>query len=161
MSRDVRFHEGVERPYPQVRDALVGDAAGVFQAATRSASSRARDVASALRANLAGIELASEVDIVVQSAGEQVVDQALLAPVARLDLCWSAHTLPRLFPFMRASLFVYPVSDRETRLEFSGRYEPPFGPLGGVIDALAGRHIAEAAVQRFVADVADYLRRNL
>jgi hypothetical protein len=46
----------------------------------------------------------------------------------------------------------------ETQLDFAGRYQPPLGPLGSVLDAAIGHRIAEASVHRFVADVAQHLR---
>ena len=62
---------------------------------------------------------------------------------------------------MQAELSIYPLTASETQLDFRGQYEPPLGVLGSAIDAAVGHRIAEAAVHRFVGDVADYLRRTL
>jgi hypothetical protein len=62
---------------------------------------------------------------------------------------------------MSATLFVYPLTKTETQLDFVGQYEPPLGKLGDVVDAVVGHRIAEASVHRFVADVAEFLRKNL
>jgi hypothetical protein len=46
-------------------------------------------------------------------------------------------------------------------LDFSGVYEPPFGPVGKTMNAIVGHRIAEVSVHRFVSDVAGYLRQTL
>ena len=79
----------------------------------------------------------------------------------RLMLEWEAAKSPHLFPFMRAELSIYPLTATETQLDFSGYYNPPFGPLGNVINTLVGHRIAEVSVHRFVTDVAGYLRTTL
>jgi hypothetical protein len=82
-------------------------------------------------------------------------------PTSRLQLEWESATLPRLFPFMKADLSIYPLSASETQLDFSGAYSPPLGALGKAMDAVAGHRVAEAAVHRFLSDVAEYLRKTL
>ena len=62
---------------------------------------------------------------------------------------------------MTASLWVYALAPRETQLELTGVYDPPLGLLGDAIDALALHRFAEASVQRFVNNLAAYLRREL
>lgn len=59
---------------------------------------------------------------------------------------------------MRATLAIYPLTASETQLEFFGSYEPPLGRVGDAINAVIGHRIAEASVQRFVEEVACYLR---
>jgi hypothetical protein len=62
---------------------------------------------------------------------------------------------------MKAELSIYPLTATETQLDFRGFYEPPFGTLGKAVDAMVGHRIAEVSVDRFVNDVAGYLRRTL
>ena len=69
--------------------------------------------------------------------------------------------MPRLFPLMKADLFIYPITATETQLDFKGLYEPPLGILGKAINALVGHRIAEACVHRFVSDTAEYLRKTI
>jgi len=61
---------------------------------------------------------------------------------------------------MNAELSVYPLTPTETQLDFLGRYEPPLG-IVAALDAMVGRHIAQASVPRFVTDVAKYLREHV
>ena len=51
-------------------------------------------------------------------------------PVTRFHLEWEAATMPRLFPFMKGDLDIYPLTSTETQLDFSGIYEPPLGAVG-------------------------------
>jgi hypothetical protein len=74
---------------------------------------------------------------------------------------WEAAKMPRLFPFMKAELAIYPLTATETQLDLSGHYEPPLGLLGDAMNAIAGHRIAEASVHRFLTDVAAYLRKAL
>lgn len=156
--REIRCYDYVNHPYEAVRDALSMNPYAVFQAATRGAASRAESIASELRVNIGGLEVAKEIAIVVHNIEEEA---STSSPITRLHLEWEAAESPRLFPLMRAELSIYPLTSTETQLDFAGLYEPPAGALGGAVDSLVGHRIAEVSVHRFVADVATYLRSNL
>jgi hypothetical protein len=156
----IRAYDYVNHPYEQVRDALAEDARAVFQSATKAAASRARSVASQLRVNIAGIEVATDIAISVTDVEESVPEGAT-APTTRMHLEWKAASSPHLFPFMKAELCVYPLTATETQLDFSGFYEPPLGALGSAVNAIIGHRIAEVSVHRFVTEVAQYLRTAL
>lgn len=157
--REVRVYDYVNQSYERVRDALSKDAAAVFQSATKSASSRARSVASELRVDVSGIALEADVIIDVTKIEEQTSEMS--APVTRLQIEWRAAKMPSLFPLMKGELAIYPLTASETQLDFSGTYEPPFGPVGKAINAIAMHRIAEASVHRLVGDVAGHLRQSL
>lgn len=157
--REIRCYNYVNHPYQKVRDVLTGDALAVFKNATSAAASRAESVAAALRVNIGGIEVGTEVDIQVTHVEEQ--DQVVNPPCTRMRLEWEATKSPRLFPIMKAELAIYPLTATETQLDFQGHYDPPLGPLGSAMNALVGHKIAEASVHRFVDDVAEYLRKTL
>ena len=156
----IRSYDYENHPYEQVRDALARDARAVFQAATKAAASRAHSIASQLRVNIAGIEVATDIAIAVKRIEERSRGTAD-GPALCLQLEWEAAKSPRLFPFMRAELSIYPLTATETQLDFSGSYEPPLGALGSAIDAIIGHRIAEVSVHRFVTEVAEYLRTAL
>lgn len=160
MSNQIRSYDYVNHPYEQVRDALTEDACKVFQAATKAAASRAHAIASQLRVNIAGIEVATDIAISVKHIEERARGAAD-GPAVCLQLEWEAAKSPRLFPFMRAELSVYPLTPTETQLDFSGVYEPPLGTLGSAMNAIIGHRIAEVSVHRFVTEVAEYLRTAL
>jgi hypothetical protein len=158
--REIRSYDYVNQPYERVRDALKQNATAVFQAATKAAASRAQSVAAELHVDFGGIGLKTDIKISVKNVEEKVVD-LVSTPILRLPLEWEAATAPRLFPFMKAELSVYPLTSTETQLDFFGAYEPPFGALGKTMNAIALHRIAEASVHRFVGEVAAHLRQTL
>ena len=97
-----------------------------------------------------------EVGQVSETTGRHGTPRELEVPIH-----WKAAERAGLFPVMNAELAVYPLTATETQLDFQGRYEPPMGPLGSAIDAAVGHRIAEAAVHRFIVEVAQYLRATL
>jgi hypothetical protein len=155
--RDVRSYEYVNRPYEEVRDALLADTAGTFRAATRAAAGRAQSVAAALSVHIAGLDVGTEIDISVGEITEVPKAQGQ-TPSTSISIEWEATKRPKLFPLMRATLQIYPLTATETQLDFAGTYDAPLGAVGTAIDAVVGRRIAEASVHRFVVDVAHHLR---
>jgi hypothetical protein len=158
QGREIRSFDYVNHPYGAVREALIADASGVFRAATRSASSRAQDVAAALRVSLAGLEVSTDIALTI---GEITDVTVAGSPVTRIPVFWEAARRPGLFPLMEAELSIYPLTPTETQLDFLGHYEPPLSVIGDAVNALVGHRVAEASVHRFVADVAQYLREHL
>lgn len=157
----IRCYEYVTVPYHEVRDALRGDALGLFQRATVEASTRARALVSSLRIRVGNIDIGTDAVICVRSVVEEPSAPGIHAPRTRLALEWRAAHAPGLFPSMSAELSVYPLSKDETQIDFNGRYEPPLGLVGEALDAMVGHRVAEAAVHRFVEDVAARLRQEL
>jgi len=157
MNREIRSFDYVNHPYARVRDALVQDPAGVLRAATNAAVSRAKAVATALRVNLGPLDIAAEIAVTVGAISEQTDH----APITRIPIAWSAAQNAAVFPTMNAELSIYPLTSTETQLDFLGAYEPPLGIVGGALDAMVGRRIAEASIHRLVSDVANYLREHL
>jgi len=157
---EIRCYDYVNHPYKRVRDVLKRDALNVFQAATKTAASRAQLVAAELHVDLGGISVKADIRISVKDIEETATD-AMAGPTMRLQLEWEAATAPALFPLMKAELSVYPLTSTETQLDFLGLYEPPFSTLGRAMNAVAGHRIAEASVHRFINEVAEYLRHVL
>jgi hypothetical protein len=157
--REIRCYDYVNHPYERVRDALRHEPLTVFQAATKSAVSRARSVAAELHVDLGAIEITANIKVRIKNFDEKV--DAIPSPTTRLELEWEAATMPGLFPFMNAELSVYPLTATETQLDFLGHYEPPFGMMGKAMNAIVGYRIAEVSVHRFVTDIAEYLRQTL
>lgn len=158
--REIRFYDYVNHPYERVRGALTHDALNVFQSATKAAASRAQSVAAELHLDFGGIGVKTDIKISVKKVEENRAD-AVSTPATRLLLEWEAATMPRLFPFMKAELLIYPLTPTETQLDFLGFYKPPLGAVGKAMNAIAGHRIAEASVHRFINDVAGYLRQAL
>ena len=162
MSRDktIRVYDYINHPYDAVRRKLSAEALEVFRSATKVAALRAKSVASELHVNFAGIEVGTDISISIKSV-EDEPKTISSPPMTKIQLDWEAANMPRLFPFMRAELSVYPLTATETQLDLQGNYEPPFGVVGNVIDSILGRRIAEASVHQFIKDIAVYLRSEL
>jgi hypothetical protein len=158
-SGKIRCYAYLNHPYEQVRDALNLDPGAVCGQATRAAESRAQTVA-ALSVNLGGIEIGTDITVTVDRV-EETPGKATTPATTRLYLQWEAAHSPRLFPLMQAELAVYPLTGRETQLDFGGRYQPPLGALGRIIDAVLAHRLAEAAVHRFLGEVSGHLSNAL
>ena len=158
--KEIRCYDYVNHPYEKVRAAFSKSPTEVFQKATKVAASRARSVASQLKVNIAGVDIGADVLISVDYVEQHLAD-AVSPAITRMQLEWQAENLPRLFPFMKAELSIYPLTSTETQLDFLGHYEPPLGVLGAALDSIAGHRAAEASVHRFLSEVAQYLRKEI
>lgn len=154
-TQSLHVYEYVSRPYESVSEVLRLDAVGLFQRATASASVRARALVSTMRASIGPIELG--VEVVVRVTAVEVERNAPRGARTRLRLTWKASRDTELFPTMNATLDVYALGASETQLDLSGEYRPPLGVAGAVFDAVLGHRVAEAAVHRFVEEIAERL----
>jgi hypothetical protein len=157
--RELRCYEYVNVPYERVRDVLERDAGGLFQRATTTAAARAQALVATLRVDIGALEIGADIQIAVRSVGEK------LSPLGdrrtEVELAWTAARGAGLFPAMDATLTAYPLSAGETQLDLHGRYRPPLGVVGSALDALAGHRVAEAAVLRFLQDIARAMNLEL
>lgn len=156
----IRSFDYINHPYDRVREALTTNPVAIFSQATQAARSRVQSLASALRVEIAGIEVGKEIAVTVNDVIEKS-EGTRPEPRTRMAIEWEAASTPGLFPLMKAEISLYPLTATETQLDFSGHYTPPGGWLGSAVDAVIGRKIAEASVQRFVNQVAEYLRQSL
>jgi hypothetical protein len=157
-AHDVQAYEYVSRPYDDVSERFQRDALGVFQRATTDAMVRAQTLVSTLRAGIGPVELG--VDVIVSVASIAHEANTPFGPRTRLCLAWEASQHPELFPTMDATLDIYALGPGETQLDFHGSYRPPLGVVGAALDAAIGHRIAQAAVHRFVEDLAGQLRAD-
>ena len=157
--RPLRCYDYVPVPYREVREALGRDALVVFQRATLSAAARTGELGANLRAGVGPFEVGVEATIQIRDVVDSI--SSLGDVSTRIELGWTAARHAGLFPAMAAVLTFYPLSAKETQLELEGQYLPPMGAVGNALDALVGHRLAEAAVLRFLRDVAAYLTKTL
>jgi hypothetical protein len=113
-----------------------------------------------LRVGVAGLDVGVEVR--VQLTGRPAEPAvAGLPEVSHLGVSWKAAHADALFPSMKGDLSATTLTFGDTRIVFEGVYTPPFNGVGKALDALIGHRVAEAAVQRFVLDVVEQIRREL
>ena len=105
---------------------------------------------SELHAHLGGVDVARTV---AMHFSELICDDERAGLAVR---CRAARH-PRMFPLLEATLELAPLpSGRRhlTQVGLVGRYRPPLGVLGGVVDRLGGSGIADESIRHFVEDVA-------
>ncbi len=150
-TQPLRCYDYVNSPYPVVREALLADPERVFRHATVAAARHA----ATLHVQLGPIDLGAEIAITMLGIEQERPGDK---PVTRLNFGWAAAKHPGLFPAMAATLSIFALSPTETQLELAGRYTPPMGPLGKVLDAALGHRLAEGSVNRFIQEIAGWLR---
>jgi hypothetical protein len=150
VERLLHTYEYVDVPYDDVTQLLAADAAGVLQSATDTAVEHAEDVTARLSVEVGGLIIGRDIEIEVGAFEPVGITHV------RIPLRWHAREAETLFPSMDANLVVrmVPVEYDRTQIVFDGSYEPPLGLLGAAADAAVGHHVAEAAVDRFVKEVA-------
>lgn len=137
-NRELQVYEYVNRPYVAVRDAVLADP----EATLRHGAD--------LHVSAGPVVVGALIDIKVVSVEEDTAYK----PRTRVQVEWSAVRNPRLFPTMRGTLSIYPLSPTETQLDFAGSYDPPLGVVGDALDAVALQRLARASVDGFIKDVA-------
>lgn len=60
-----------------------------------------------------------------------------------------------MFPSLDANLIVAPDGAGASRLSILGRYEPPLGPLGRLVDRVVMERVARATMEAFLREVAE------
>ncbi|MFT5303366.1 MAG: hypothetical protein ACI87E_005335 [Mariniblastus sp.] len=155
---NIRWQKRVDRPYNAIHDALTMHASEVFSSATTRAETQANSVVSDLHTKIAGLEFRKDVDIKIRTYTdiETTTERKMV-----IDLEWKAAESKFLFPTMTAQLHVFPIKENSTQFDFRGEYEPPLGFLGKAIDVVVGHRIANACVEHFVEEVAQYFERSL
>jgi len=74
-----------------------------------------------------------------------------------VPMLWEPAALERLLPTLDADIELFSLGDGHCRLSLSGRYRVPLAQFGVAIDRLAMHRLAEAAVRRFLAEIAETL----
>jgi hypothetical protein len=89
-----------------------------------------------------GTTVAHEVDMAFARLSED-------GPVRRFSLSWRAHDHQGALPAFHGDLKIHQEGNG-SRLQVSGRYSVPLGPVGGFGDLLLGHRIACRSVQAFL-----------
>lgn len=145
MNRHVYLFDFLSHPYEEVRDLLRDRPTDIFAHADQEAALRTDELLATL-----GVPLGKTIvgrSVLVELDGFE--ERSRPFPIAKLPLRWRAAELPALFPSMEADLEAYPLSRTETQVSLLGRYRPPLGPLGSLVDAALLHRVAQASLQRF------------
>lgn len=136
----------IERPYKEVAKELGQEPWRLFQAATGSLTGE-------LRVRVGGFDVGRPLRV---ELGSLEADEA----ACHLPVHWTAEAHGFLFPTMHGELSAEPVIGGITRLSLSGRYRPPLGLPGRLLNHLAGHRLARVAVGRLLRDLAVQLERG-
>lgn len=79
---------------------------------------------------------------------------------AVISVRWTATRMTHLFPIMEADLSVDPDGSDGCKLVLDGRYRPPLGLLGLILDRLVGRWIASTTARSFLDRLGDCLEHT-
>jgi hypothetical protein len=147
----------IANAYDDVREVWLGDPLGILQRAT--ATTLCGLFGARLHLPVGPLEVGT--DIVVDLVDIEHFRAPNERPATKLAFEWCALRSPDLFPIMRASLTIYPVTPAETALELRGTYEPPLGRVGAAADAIGMHHVAKQCADNFLEDLAHLLQRSI
>jgi hypothetical protein len=74
-----------------------------------------------------------------------------------VPMTWRATGVERLFPQLDADLEIAALGTSRTQLSINGRYRPPMGAVGRMLDRALLHRVAEATVKDFLDRVAERL----
>ena len=118
-NRTITCYDYVSQPFRLVQEALRKDAARIFARATTGAGERERALNVQLRVRIGMVDVGTDVKVEVGTI-ETTTSSPYGYSVMVIPLTWKSATNPSLFPDMQAKLFVYPLSNHETQIEFEG-----------------------------------------
>ena len=115
---------------------------------------RALDHGERIRATLGlgGDSLTISKTVAIEIGHPSELSDRLLVPIR-----WEATGPSSLFPTMEADLVLRDVPGAGSVLVLRGRYSPPMGTVGDVIDRLLLHRVAQATVHQFVEETAKAL----
>jgi hypothetical protein len=77
-----------------------------------------------------------------------------------ISIRWTPTRMVHLLPTMEADLSIHAGANEETELVLDGKYRPPLGLLGLVIDRVIGRWVASFTAATFVDRLADSIEHT-
>jgi hypothetical protein len=77
------------------------------------------------------------------------------------SISWRSSSSDRFIPALEADLSLTCLNGSGCQLSLMGSYRPPLAVAGAAGDRLVGHRVAEAAVRRFVLELADRLDASL
>ncbi len=145
MQRNVFMFEQVNAPYDSVRRVLRDEPGLILEPSALVSLMGVNEVVARLDASVGTITVADDVD--VQFGEFEEVERGMTAMTRQV--CWCAVDHRDWFPRFDGEFEAYPLSRTTTQLTFVGRYTPPGGLLGGVIDLVALHRVADSAIRTF------------
>lgn len=153
MQRPIYAYAYAKVPFDDAIGLLAGDPERLLQDATEVSTEHAEHVLANLHTRIGGVEVDRDVEI---ELGEFDPVEALRSVV---PVHWQDAEGQPWFPTMDATLEITALSLRPplVQVTIAGTYQPPLGPVGAAVDAVAAHRVAEATTHTFVHEVATRL----
>ncbi|MDA8398943.1 MAG: hypothetical protein M0008_02670 [Actinomycetota bacterium] len=74
-----------------------------------------------------------------------------------VPLEWEATGIPGLFPRLEGDLEIAPLGSEGSQISLVGRYDPPLGRAGRLLNSALGHRVAEATIRSFLLRLASAL----
>jgi hypothetical protein len=149
----VRYFVEIDRPASDVEADLLAAPAAWSSGPALEAEARGQSLLSDVGFESAWARVDKRVEI---TFGEPVRFPTKTA----LPMSWKAAGLEVLFPNLDADIEVAALGPARTQLSISGRYTPPLGPVGKMLDRTSLHRVAEATVKDFLDRAAAILARS-
>lgn len=152
MANELYYFEYVDKTAEELVAALSHPPEALLRSVAGKALEHAEAFRERLHVEIAGLDISKEVAIALGDPDDRGF--AVVFPIS-----WHAANQRSLFPSMQAELEVVPLSDVPpySQLGILGTYRPPAALVGRMGDAVLGHRIAQAAVRRFISDLAERL----
>lgn len=157
MKTEVCEFRWLDVPYRRVRAVVLDNPPALIRPAAAGAVRHSGELLTTLGVEVAGHQVERQVEIAL---GEPV-DLGAPLPIVKLPMRWHSAHHPDLFPVMDGVLEIYPISGDRTQLSMQGRYEPPFGRIGELLDGGLLHRVADGSVERFLDEIADAILRSV
>ncbi len=145
------FHEEVVHASPEAFAQLAAEPAVWLSDSASSVSEKAERVDARLRARFGDGPL----HVTVQKRARiELGDVVRKKNSVTVPLTWEASGYAGMFPVMDATMQVIRVSPSTSRIVFWGRYDPPLGRPGRMVDRYVAHQVARMTVRGFVHAVA-------
>jgi len=139
----VRYYLELPLPFEEVEEAILRSPPDWIPGVAREAEARGELLLAEVGVGSPGHRVEKQVQI-------ELGKPFRLASKTVRPMEWRATGAEILFPSLEADLEVAALGGNRTQVSVSGRYRPPLGPVGNVIDRALLHRVAEATIKDFL-----------
>ena len=154
----VRYYLEIAAPFEDVEAALLDDPETWVPGLLRDAEDRGQRLLAEIGFVVDARRIDKEVEIEIGRPYRAPSVRPYRPSPTLLPMDWRATGPQGLFPHLEADIEVAPLGAERTHLSISGRYEPPMGALGRMLDRTLLHRVAEATVKDFLDRVGERIR---
>jgi hypothetical protein len=154
----LRYYLEIAAPFEDVEAALLDDPETWVPGLLRDAEDRGQRLLAEIGFVVDARRIDKEVEIEIGRPYRAPAVPPHRPSPTLLPMDWRATGPQGLFPHLEADIEVAPLGAERTHLSISGRYEPPMGALGRMLDRTLLHRVAEATVKDFLDRVGERIR---